>query len=62
MAQRKLRGGDIIEVDDQILRWRQKLRRQEIAIGRNELNRRKKNEKQNAEKRELPPEKRKFFE
>lgn len=31
---KKLRNGPIIAVDDQILRWRQKMRREEIQIGK----------------------------
>lgn len=31
---RKLRGKDVIMVDEQILRWREKLRKQNISIGK----------------------------
>lgn len=62
MAQRKLRDGPVIEIDDQILRWRSRIRKQEIIIGKQEENRRRKNAKQNAAKKEIDPTKRKWFE
>lgn len=40
---KKLRGGPVIQVDDQILRWRQKLKREEIKLGKATASAEKKN-------------------
>lgn len=59
---KKLRGGPVIEVDPQILRWRQKMRKKEILLGR-AMRKQKKIMEIQREERELDGDvtKKKFF-
>lgn len=58
---KKLRGGPVIEVDPQILRWRSKMRRLEITLGQQMRNARRKAEKKREEYAKPAPTKRKWF-
>jgi hypothetical protein len=50
-VKRKLRSGPVIEVDAQILRWRQRLKREAIALGKKTENQKRKNEIQREDRR-----------
>ena len=59
---KKLRGRDeLLMVDPQIARWRQKLRKEGIVLGRNSAKAEKLNERQREERALPEPTKRKFF-
>lgn len=46
MALKKLRGGPTIQVNDQIIRWREKLRKEGKTIGKRTASRKDKERKQ----------------
>lgn len=50
MATKKLRGGPTITLDDQILRWRQRLRKEALTIGRHTAKDKDRSKKYRAEK------------
>ena len=65
MATKKLRGGPIITLDDQIIRWREKLRRENKAIGRHTDKEKGRSKKYRAEKADdelVASGRKKFFE
>lgn len=47
---KKLRGGPTIPVDEQVIRWRQKMRKLEIKLGKNMLAAERKAERQQLER------------
>lgn len=58
---RKLRDGPVIMVDDQILRWRQKMAKQKIVLGTKGRACERKNARQNEERSKPEPTKRKWY-
>lgn len=59
---KQLRGKSIIAVDEQILRWRQKLRREGKVLGRNMAKAKELREKRKEERDKPEPRKRRWFE
>lgn len=51
---RKLRNGPVIEVSDQIIRWREKLRKEGRAIGRNTAKQKEKMRRQKQSRQDEP--------
>lgn len=58
---KKLRDGPVILVSAQILRWRQRLIKEGIVLGKKAETAKRKNEKQNEERAKPPVHKRKWF-
>lgn len=58
---KKLYKGPVIEVDPQVLRWRSKMRRMELALGRQMRNARRKAEKSREDRAKPAPTKRRWF-
>jgi hypothetical protein len=58
---KKLRNGPVIDVDPQVLRWRQKMRKLDIQLGRNMRKEKQARDAKREEERKPPPTKRKWF-
>ena len=65
MAVKKLRGKGTIEIDDQILRWRQKLKKEAVTLGKHTAKDKDRSKKYREERKDMElvrQGKRKFFE